>query len=47
MADDKVFLVTGATSGIGKAVAIGLGRAGYKIAILGRRADALATVARR
>ena len=45
MADGKVAIITGATSGIGRATAIGLGRAGYRVAILGRRADALAETA--
>ena len=33
----KVAVVTGASSGIGRAAAIGLGGAGYRVAILGRR----------
>jgi NAD(P)-dependent dehydrogenase (short-subunit alcohol dehydrogenase family) len=37
MSDGKVAVVTGASSGIGKAVAIGLGRAGYRVAMLARR----------
>ena len=37
MADEKVVVVTGATAGIGRATAIGLGKAGYRVAILGRR----------
>lgn len=37
----KVAVVTGATSGIGRATAIGLAKAGYRVAILGRRADEL------
>ncbi|HEY8577430.1 MAG TPA: SDR family oxidoreductase [Devosia sp.] len=42
---EKVGVVTGGSSGIGKAVAIGLARAGYDVAICGRRAEALAEVA--
>ena len=42
----KFALVTGASSGIGRAVAIGLARAGYVVAIAGRRQDALDAVAR-
>ena len=37
----KIALVTGATSGIGRATAIGLGKAGYRVAILGRREEEL------
>jgi NAD(P)-dependent dehydrogenase (short-subunit alcohol dehydrogenase family) len=37
----KVAIVTGAGSGIGKAVALALADAGYRVAIAGRRADAL------
>jgi NAD(P)-dependent dehydrogenase (short-subunit alcohol dehydrogenase family) len=41
MNKNKVAVVTGATSGIGRATAIGLGKAGYRVAILGRRKPAL------
>ncbi len=41
----KVALVTGAGSGIGKACAIALGKAGYCVVLAGRRADALQAVA--
>src|SRR4051812_19640109 len=37
----KVAVVTGAGSGIGRACALGLLRAGYAVALAGRRADAL------
>jgi NAD(P)-dependent dehydrogenase (short-subunit alcohol dehydrogenase family) len=35
--ENKVALVTGATSGIGKATALALGRAGAKVVFSGRR----------
>jgi NAD(P)-dependent dehydrogenase (short-subunit alcohol dehydrogenase family) len=41
----KVAVVTGGSSGIGRAAALGLAGAGYTVAICGRRADALAEVA--
>ena len=42
----KVAVVTGAGSGIGKAVAMALGRDGYAVVLAGRRAEALDAVAR-
>ncbi|AMY10652.1 Diacetyl reductase [(S)-acetoin forming] [Luteitalea pratensis] len=41
MAPARIALVTGAGSGIGRAVAVGLMRAGYAVALVGRRASAL------
>jgi len=38
----KTAVVTGAGSGVGQAAAIGLARAGWTVAILGRRESALA-----
>lgn len=46
MSEGKVVVVTGATSGIGKATAIGLAGAGYRVAILGRREAELAATAK-
>ena len=45
MSENKVAVVSGATSGIGRAAAIGLGKAGYRVAILGRRESELAETA--
>ena len=41
----KIALVTGASSGIGRAIAEDFGRLGLKVAVTGRRADALAETA--
>jgi len=43
--DPKAYLVTGGGSGIGAAVTSALATAGHKVAICGRRADALRAVA--
>ncbi|WP_347247667.1 SDR family oxidoreductase [Zoogloea sp.] len=42
----KVILVTGASSGIGAATALALGRAGARVALAARRVDACAGIAR-
>jgi NAD(P)-dependent dehydrogenase (short-subunit alcohol dehydrogenase family) len=41
MSTSKVALVTGAGSGVGRAAALALSKAGYNIVVVGRRADAL------
>jgi len=43
---ERVAVVTGAGSGIGRDVAVALGRAGYRVALAGRRKDALEETAR-
>ena len=43
---NKVAIVTGASSGIGKGVALALLNAGYCVALAGRRADAIAAAIR-
>lgn len=45
MSGQKVVVVTGGSSGIGRATALGFARAGYQVEICGRRADALQSVA--
>ncbi len=40
-AEGRIAVVTGAGSGIGRAVALALAGAGYRVALAGRRADAL------
>lgn len=45
MTEGKVAVISGATSGIGRAAAIGLARAGFRVAVLGRREQELAATA--
>lgn len=45
MTGGGIALVTGGTSGIGRAVALGLARAGWKVTICGRRAELVEEVA--
>jgi hypothetical protein len=46
MTSPRIALVTGAGSGIGRAAALALGRAGYTVVLAGRRRDALEETAR-
>jgi NAD(P)-dependent dehydrogenase (short-subunit alcohol dehydrogenase family) len=46
MTQTKLALVTGGTSGIGKAVALGLAEAGWTVTICGRRAELVDEIAR-
>ncbi|HEX8160532.1 MAG TPA: SDR family NAD(P)-dependent oxidoreductase [Pyrinomonadaceae bacterium] len=43
---DKVVLITGASSGIGRSLAVEMGRRGASVGLLARRADSLREVAR-
>ena len=45
MTDKKIALVTGAGTGIGRAVALALGNAGYQLVLTGRRKEVLDEVA--
>jgi short-subunit dehydrogenase len=45
--NDRVFIVTGASSGIGLSTAVALSERGAKVALLARRSDALQELARR
>lgn len=45
MPDQQVAIVTGAGSGIGRAVALALGEEGYRLALVGRDADKLQSTA--
>src|SRR5436853_4216556 len=46
MAEQKVAIVTGGGTGIGKAVALALAKEGYAVVLAGRRADKLAETAK-
>ena len=45
MNQQKIAIVTGAGTGVGKVVSIALGKAGYAVVLAGRRAEALEAVA--
>ena len=45
MEGTRVAAITGASGGIGRAIALGLGRLGWRVALGGRRVDALAITA--
>jgi NAD(P)-dependent dehydrogenase (short-subunit alcohol dehydrogenase family) len=46
MVDQRIALVTGAGTGVGKAVALALGRSGYTVVLAGRRREPLGETAR-
>ena len=46
MADKKIALVTGAGTGIGRASALGLMKAGYHVVLAGRRKELLEETAK-
>ncbi|RYG56155.1 SDR family oxidoreductase, partial [bacterium] len=46
MTTTRFALVTGGTSGIGKAVALGLAKAGWVVTICGRRAELVEEISR-